>query len=141
MFIICQSSGNTHSGDTGPVSLWSPISAESGASSGDLASVTVQLAGQSSGQVSFSWQELTPVSTQSALLTRDSEAPDTCGHVYDGLAACIRPDPVCDRVFNCPGDEDEAECPHLLVPLYYLYAVVTASLSSSSRHWSSSVGL
>ena len=29
------------------MSLWSPISAESGASSGDLASLTVQLAGQS----------------------------------------------------------------------------------------------
>ena len=47
MFIICPSSGNTRGGDTGPVSLWSPISADSGASSGDLASVTVQLAGQS----------------------------------------------------------------------------------------------
>ena len=101
MFIICPSSGNTHSGDTGPVSLWSPISAESGASSCDLASVTVQLAGQSSGQVSFSWlEQLTPVSSQSALLTRDSDAPDTCGHVCPGLAACIRPDPACDGVFN-----------------------------------------
>ena len=52
MFIIRPSSGNTHSRDTGPVSLWSPISAESGASSGDLASVTVQLAGQSSASPS-----------------------------------------------------------------------------------------
>ena len=128
MFIICPSSGNTHGGDTGPVSLWSPISGDSGAGSGDLASVTVQLAGQSSGQVSFSWLELTPVSRQSALLTQDSGAPDTCGHVCPGLAACIRPDLVCDGVSNCPGGEDEAECPHLLVPLYYLYAVVTASL-------------
>ena len=34
------------------MSLWSPISAESGASSGDLASVTVQLAGQSSASPS-----------------------------------------------------------------------------------------
>ena len=128
MFIICPTSGNTHGGDKGPVSLWSPISADGGASSGDLASVTVQLAGQSSGQVTFSWLELTPVSRQSALLTRDSGAPDTCGHVCPGLAACIRPDLVCDGVSNCPGGEDEAECPHLLVPLYYLYAVVTASL-------------
>ena len=128
MFIICPTSGNNHGGDTGPVSLWSPISSDGGSSSGDLASVTVQLAGQSSGQVSFSWLELTPVSRQSALITSDPGAPDTCGHVCPGLAACIRPELVCDGVTNCPGGEDEASCPHLLVPLYYLYAVVTASL-------------
>ena len=45
-----------------------------------------------------------------------------------GLAACIRPDLVCDGVSNCPRGEDVAECPHLLVPLYYLYAVLTAAL-------------
>ena len=33
--------------------------------------------------------------------------PDTCGHVCPGLAACIRPDLVCDGVTNCPGGGDE----------------------------------
>ena len=72
MFIICPASGHAP-GDAEPVSLWSPIAGEGGASSGELASVSVQLAGQSAGQLSFSWLELTPVSRQSALLTRDSE--------------------------------------------------------------------
>ena len=44
------------------------------------------------------------------------------------LAACISPALECDGAVDCPGGEDEADCPHLTIPLYYLYALLSAAL-------------
>ena len=123
MFVICPTRGGHV--DTPPVSLWSPLSHDDDVNS--LQSVSVQLAGQSSGQITFSWMEIVPVSQQSALVT-PRVSPDTCSHVCPSLGACINPALICDGVANCPSGWDEEECAHLLVPLYYLYAVITASI-------------
>ena len=124
MFIICPSQTKPNQG---PVSLWSPVS---GSEESSLQSVTVQLAGQGHGSLTFTWVELAPVTQQSALLL--ATKPNlprgvSCGHVCPGLGACIRHELVCDGAANCPDSSDEASCPHLVVPLYYLYSVLAAS--------------
>ena len=128
MFIICPGRGS-HSDQT-QVSLWSPMPHETRDTTRDhvtsLQSVSVHLAGQSSGKITFSWIEVTPVAQQAAL--QRTRAPlDTCSHMCPSLHACANPDLWCDGVKNCPGGWDEEECAHLLVPMYYLYSVVTAS--------------
>ena len=44
------------------------------------------------------------------------------------LTACISPQLRCDGMTDCPAGEDELHCPHLMLPLYYLYAVHTVAL-------------
>jgi len=117
MFVICP-------GDPGPVSLVSPVSEVDQ----QLASVSVQLAGQPGHhrQLSFSWLEMRPLLQVSALTTDQSH--DHCSHVCPSLHSCIHSSLWCDGVNNCPDGADEAQCPHLLVPLYYFYTVLGAAL-------------
>ena len=96
MFVICP-------GDPGPVSLVSPVSDVDQ----QLASVSVQLAGQPGHhrQLSFSWLEMRPLLQVSALTTDQSR--DHCSHVCPSLHSCIHSSLWCDGVNNCPDGADE----------------------------------
>ena len=97
-----------------------------------LQSVSVELSGRWAGQLTFSWLEVSPLTSQSGLLGSSlglaGNLSLSCPLVCPSLTACISPQLRCDGRPDCPGGEDELHCPHLLVPLYYLYAVLTAAL-------------
>ena len=100
----------------------------SGELTSHLQSVSVHLAGQSQGKVTFSWLEVTPDTPQSGL--HDSLSHNSCVHHCPSLHGCISQDLWCDGEQNCPDGWDEAEehCSHLLIPLHYLYFVAAGSV-------------
>ena len=100
----------------------------SGELTSHLQSVSVHLAGQSQGKVTFSWLEVTPDTPQSGL--HDSLSHNSCVHHCPSLHGCISQDLWCDGEKNCPDGWDEAEehCSHLLIPLHYLYFVAAGSV-------------
>ena len=124
MIIICPGGGTGDSKVTVMSGLVESSSEES------LQSVSVELAGPWAGQFSFSWLEVSPLTAQSGLagsslgLAENTSCPLLC----PSLTACISPQLRCDGTADCPAGEDELHCPHLMLPLYYLYAVLTAAL-------------
>jgi len=95
-----------------------------------LQSVSVHLAGQSTGLVTFSWLELTPDPSQSGLSGSPSPLPLGCEHPCPSLQGCISSDLWCDGKRNCPSgwDESERNCSHLLIPIHYLYFVAAGAV-------------
>ena len=96
-----------------------------------LQSVSVHLAGQSTGKVTFSWVEVTPHAAQPGILGSPLPLPLGCEHHCPSLHGCISPDLWCDGEPNCPGsgwDESEENCSHLLIPIHYLYFVAAAAV-------------
>ena len=124
MMIICPVGGTRDS----KVTVMSRLTESS--SEERLQSVSVQLAGRWNQKFRFSWLEVSPLTSQSGLagssltLLHNISCPLLCL----SLTACINPQLKCDGTPHCPGGEDEDHCPHLMVPLYYLYAVLTAAL-------------
>ena len=124
MMIICPVGGSRDS----KVTVMSGLTESS--SEERLQSVSVQLSGRWEEKLRFSWLEISPLTSQSGLagsslaLLHNVSCPLLCL----SLTACISPSLRCDGTSHCPEGEDEAGCPHLMVPLYYLYAVLTAAL-------------
>ena len=129
MMVICPVGGTRGAAMDSKVTVMSGLTESS--SEERLQSVSVELAGRWQQQFVFSWLEISPLTAQSglagsslALLPLNLSCPLLCL----SLTACISPSLRCDGTSHCPEGEDEAGCPHLMVPLYYLYAVLTAAL-------------
>ena len=123
LVIICP---GTHTGHTTTVPVMSGLSESSNPER--LQSVSVQLAGRWSHSFSFSWLELEPLSSQSGLTGSNIPPGQSCPLVCPSLAACISPSLECDGAADCPGGWDEQHCPHLTLPIYYLYGLLVAAL-------------